>query len=206
MVISVSVLCLLASPPPALLSGCLLLRSSPHAPPTPLLSLRHFVIIRSQWMLGAPLHRSLQQGGLLFVRSAFTPSGLGDSLPLRFVGDLQYHHHERFSPACFRCQIQSPSSMSSSSVSPYDSMSSPSLFAPNALSHTSWRSQCSTCCVLAVSARTCHLRSLFLQSKNGFAAVKCHLLPSFSSVCNLVDCGSFHGLVLYYSLRTRCLP
>ena len=33
---TVSILCLLASPPPALLCGSLLLRGSPHAPPTPL--------------------------------------------------------------------------------------------------------------------------------------------------------------------------
>ena len=39
----------------------------------------------------APQHRSLQQRGLLYVRSGFTPSGLGDSLPLRFVGGLQHH-------------------------------------------------------------------------------------------------------------------
>ena len=43
-------------------------------------------------MLGVPQHRSLQQRGLLFVRLlVFTPSGLGDSLPLRFVGGLQHH-------------------------------------------------------------------------------------------------------------------
>ena len=41
-----------------------LLRSSPLAPPTPLLGLRHFVTIGSRW---------------------------GDSLPLRFVGGLQHH-------------------------------------------------------------------------------------------------------------------
>ena len=35
--------------------------------------------------------RSSQQRGLLFVASGFTPSGLGDSLPLRFVGGLQHH-------------------------------------------------------------------------------------------------------------------
>ena len=45
----VSVLCPLASP---LLCGSLMLRGSPRAPPTPLLSLRHFVIIGSRWVLG----------------------------------------------------------------------------------------------------------------------------------------------------------
>ena len=45
---AVSVLCLLASPPPPLPCGSLLLRGSPQAPPTPLLSLRHFVIIGSR--------------------------------------------------------------------------------------------------------------------------------------------------------------
>ena len=44
---SVSVLCL-ASPPPALLCGSLLLRSSPHAAPTPLLSIAPFVIVGSR--------------------------------------------------------------------------------------------------------------------------------------------------------------
>ena len=45
---AVSVLCLLASLPPALPCGSSLLRGSPRAPPTPLLSLRHFVIIVSR--------------------------------------------------------------------------------------------------------------------------------------------------------------
>ena len=39
----------------------------------------------------APQHRSLQQRGLLFVRSGFTPSSLWDSLSLRFVEGLQHH-------------------------------------------------------------------------------------------------------------------
>ena len=43
---AVSVLCLLASHPPALPCDSLLFRGSPHAPPTPLLSLRHF---RDHW-------------------------------------------------------------------------------------------------------------------------------------------------------------
>ena len=43
-------------------------------------ALRHFAIIGSR-----------KCSGLLFVRSGFTPSGLGDSLPLRFVGGLQHH-------------------------------------------------------------------------------------------------------------------
>ena len=44
-----------------------------------------------RYVLGPPQHRSLQQRGLLFVRPGFTPSGLEDSLPLRFVGGLQHH-------------------------------------------------------------------------------------------------------------------
>ena len=32
-----------------------------------------------------------KDGVLLFGTSGFTPSGLGDSLPLRFVGGLQHH-------------------------------------------------------------------------------------------------------------------
>ena len=56
----------------------------------PQLGLRHFVIILFAVGAGAPQQCSLQQRGLLFVRSGFTPSGLGDSLPLRFVG-LQHH-------------------------------------------------------------------------------------------------------------------
>ena len=50
--------------------------------------------LRDHWFAvgaRAPQHRSLQQRGLLFVMSGFTPSGLGDSLPLRFVGGLQHH-------------------------------------------------------------------------------------------------------------------
>ena len=49
---AISVLCLLASPPPALLCGSLLLRRSPQALPTPQLSMRHFVIIGSRLVLG----------------------------------------------------------------------------------------------------------------------------------------------------------
>ena len=45
---AVSVLCLLASPPPALLCGSLLLRSSPLAPLTPLLDMRHLMVIGSR--------------------------------------------------------------------------------------------------------------------------------------------------------------
>ena len=70
-----SVLCLLASPPPALLCGSLLLRGSPQAPPAPLLSiaphLHHWFAVR----VPDPQHRNLQQRGLLFVKSGFTPSG-----------------------------------------------------------------------------------------------------------------------------------
>ena len=40
--------CLLASLPPTLPCGSLLLQGSPHAPPTPQLDLRHFVIIGSR--------------------------------------------------------------------------------------------------------------------------------------------------------------
>ena len=50
--------------------------------------------LRDHWFaVGArfPQRRSLQQRGLLFVRSGFTPSGLGDSLPLRCVGGLRNH-------------------------------------------------------------------------------------------------------------------
>ena len=52
--------------------------------PTPLLGLRdHLFAVGAR----APQHHSLQRG-LMFVRSGFTPSGLWDSLPLRFVGGL----------------------------------------------------------------------------------------------------------------------
>ena len=87
----VSVLCLLASPRPALLCGNLLFRGSSQAPPTPLLSM---AALRDHWFAVSvrdPQHRSLQQHGLLFVGSGFTPCGLGDSLPLRFVGGHQHH-------------------------------------------------------------------------------------------------------------------
>ena len=47
----------------------------------------HWFAVRNR----VPQYRSLQQRGLLFMRSGFTPSGLGDSLPLRFVGGLQQH-------------------------------------------------------------------------------------------------------------------
>ena len=51
--------CLLASPPPALLCGSLLLRGSPQAPPRPLLSIAP---LRDPWFVAgtrAPQHRSL---------------------------------------------------------------------------------------------------------------------------------------------------
>ena len=84
-------LCLLASPPPALPCGSLLPRGSPPAPPMPQLSIAP---LRGHWFAvsaGAPQCRSLQQRGLLFVRSGFTPSSLVESLPPRFVGGLQRH-------------------------------------------------------------------------------------------------------------------
>ena len=67
------------------------IRGSPQAPPTPLLSIAPLC---DHWFTGGvrgPQHRGLQQRGLLFVWSGFAPSGLEDSLPLRFVCGLQHH-------------------------------------------------------------------------------------------------------------------
>ena len=89
----------------------------------------------------------------------------------------------------------SPSSMSSSSVSPFNSMSFPSLFLINTLSHSDWLHNSHQIVVLWFQfAWTCLPRSLLLPSKSWLAAVERHSL--LSSICNLVDCPNFHGLVL----------
>ena len=70
-------LCLLASPPRASLCGNLLLRGSPQAPPILLLSVAplpdHLFAVSAR----SPQHCNLQQRGLLFAKSDFTPSGPG---------------------------------------------------------------------------------------------------------------------------------
>ena len=112
--------------------------------------------------------------------------------------------HECFLPAELPSStLVSPSSMSSSSVSPFNSTSFTALFALNALSHSDCFSQRSPNCGLTfLLAWTCLPRSLLLPSKCWFAAVKRHLLPLFPSVCDLIDCVNFHGLVLNWRSGT----
>ena len=104
--------------------------------------------------------------------------------------------HECFSPAHSRRQIWvSPSSMSSSSVSPSNS-------------HFSHSTHCGTrvgihnahhvVVLRFLLAWTCLPRSLVLP----FAGVKRHLFPSFSPVCNLIDCVNFNGFVFDWRTGT----
>ena len=77
--------CSLSSPPPALRCGKL---TAPRFTSSTSNATTRFAPLRVLGLLSTVV---LQQRGLLFVRSGFTPSGLGDSLPLRFVGGLQHH-------------------------------------------------------------------------------------------------------------------
>ena len=80
-----------------------------------------------------------------------------------------------------------------SSLSAFYSMSFPSLFTLNALSHSDWLSHCSPkIAVLCFQfAWTCLPRSLLLSSKSWSAAFERNSFPLLSSICNLIDCVNF---------------
>ena len=75
----------------------------------------------------------------------------------------------------------SPSSMFSSSVAPFNSTSFTSLF----------RTQCTAAHTLAFSAH--HVVVLRFLLAWTCLPLSCHLLPVFSSVCNLIGCDNFYG-------------